>query len=108
MRDGKLPWDAECDASRAAMERFLRALVCTDSHFTDSFTLMSVTKPTRGATVFFRVWIPAGSEQRFLELAQIDEVKPPMRVQVGLETPPDDGRRAIRRQSALADKPGRP
>lgn len=82
MRDDKLNWDAECDATRAGMERFLRALVCTDSHFTDSFTLEPVTKPKR-VSVFFRVWIPRGSEQRFLAMAQIDELKPPPRVDLG-------------------------
>lgn len=94
MRDDKLNWDAECDATRAGMERFLRALVCTDSHFTDSFTLEPVTRPKR-VSVFFRVWIPRGSEQRFLEMAQIDELKPPPMVDAGCsDIPPREQTRA--------------
>lgn len=91
----KLPWDADCSATRAGMERFLRALVCVGGHFTDSFTLAPVTQPTRSVSVFFRIWLPQGCELRFLEMANIDELKPPPRVQVGLESPPDDGRRPI-------------
>jgi hypothetical protein len=92
----KLPWDVDCDATRVGMERFLRALVCTRSHFTDSFSLAPVVKPSR-VTVFFRVWIPTGSEQRFLELAQVDELKPPQRVSVGMDRPTEPLRETIRR-----------
>lgn len=92
----KLPWDAECDATKAGMERFLRALVCTHSHFTDSFTLAPVDKPCR-VTVFFRVWVPEGHELRFLELARVDELKPPPRVAIGMDPPTEPLREAIRR-----------
>jgi hypothetical protein len=71
----KLPYDAECNASKAAMERFLRALVEVDGHFTDSFYNHPLNKPH--TTVYFRVWLPPGTEQRFARLAQIEAVKPP-------------------------------
>ena len=94
--NGKLPWDADCDATRVGMERFLRALVCTRSHFTDSFTLAPVSKPTRGVTVFFRVWIAVGQEQAFLEMAGVDALKPPPRASVWMGPPPKQ-RAAIKR-----------
>jgi hypothetical protein len=89
----KLPWDVDCDATRAGMERFIRALVCVRGHFSDSFTLYPVDKPQRGVSVFFRVWIPEGAEQRFLEMAGLDELKPPPRVQVGMDPPPAETKR---------------
>jgi hypothetical protein len=94
--NGKLPWDAECDATKVGMERFLRALVCTKSHFSDSFSLAPVNTPSR-VTVFFRVWVPEGQEQRFLEMAKLDELKPPPRVQVGMDPPKEPLRHAVRK-----------
>ena len=92
----KQPWDTDCDATRAGMERFLRALVCTGSHFTDSHALAPVDKPAR-VSVFFRVWIPTGRERLFMDMANLDELKPPSRVQVGMEPPKEPLRDAIRR-----------
>ncbi len=92
----KLPWDADCDATRAGMERFLRALVCTGSHFTDSFALTAVDVPSR-ATIFFRIFVPEGREQYFMRLAKVDELRPPPRVHVGFDTDPGNGRVALRR-----------
>ncbi len=97
-RDDKLPWDADCDGSGAALQRFMRALVCTGSHFTDSHTIGGHAL-ARGVSVFFRVWIAKGAEQRFLDLAEIAELKPPPRVQIGMATPVDDGRRSLRRNT---------
>lgn len=77
-------WDAECDATRAGMERFLRALVHVGGHFTDSFTLAPILEPRRGVTVFFRVWLLPGTEARFVELAKIEPVRPPPRVDLGM------------------------
>lgn len=94
--DGKLPWDAECDATKVGMERFLRALVCTGSHFTDSHSLAPVLCPSR-ITVFFRVWIPEGQEQTFLALSRGDELKPPPRVSVGMDPPKEPWRPTIKR-----------
>ena len=95
----KLSWDVEIEATRVGMERLMRALVCTHSHFTDSFTLQSprlIEKPSR-ASVFFRVWITVGAEQRFLALAQIARLHPPPVVQVGMESPREPLRSAIER-----------
>lgn len=75
----KQPWDAECDATKVAMERFLRALVVVRGHFTDSFSLAPVDKPSR-VTVFFRIWLIPGTEQRFVELAKIESLKPPPKI----------------------------
>lgn len=101
----KLPWNCDCDATRAGMERFIRALVRVGGHFTDSFTLHTIEKPTRGVTVFFRIWLVPGTEQRFLSLAEIDEIKPPPRVDLGWsDSSPrdiDDGRRPIARALAV-------
>lgn len=83
MRAEKKPWDADCDATKAGLERFMRALIVVGGHFTDSFSLAAVDKPTRGVSVFFRVWIPDGSEQRFAELAHVEPLKPPPRVSLG-------------------------
>lgn len=94
----ELAWDVEFDATKIAMERVMRALVVTSSHFTSSFTLAPVDKPTRGVSVFMRVWVPSGKEQRFLELAGLDELKPPPRVHVGMNTyPPGPARSSIKR-----------
>lgn len=92
----KIPWDADCDATRVGLERFMRALVVTHSHFSDSFTLASVVKPGR-VTVFFRVWIPEGEEQAFMKLACIDEMKPPPRVALGMEPLPEPARMKVTR-----------
>ncbi len=97
MTGNKLPWGADCAATRVGLERFMRALICTGSHFTDSFTLAPVDKPSRGVTVFFRVWIPEGSEQRFMALALVDELTPPPRVQLGMEPPTEPLRPTIKR-----------
>lgn len=79
----KQPWDAECDATRVGLERFMRALIVVKGHFTDSFYLAPVDKPTRGVTVFFRVWIPEGLEAKFALLAKpISPLKAPPRVSV--------------------------
>lgn len=75
----KQPWDAECDATKVAMERFLRALVVVRGHFTDSVSLAPVDKPSR-VTIFFRVFLIPGTEQRFAELAKIEPVKSPPKV----------------------------
>lgn len=89
-RDGKLNWDTDCDATKTAMERFLRALVVVGGHFTSSFSLHPVATPQRGVSVFFRVWIPRGREARFVELAKV-ELKPPPRVSLGWSCDePDD------------------
>jgi hypothetical protein len=93
----KLAWDVDCSATRAAMERMLRALVCTGSHFTDSFSLGQVDKPS-AVTVFLRVHVPIGSEQRFLTLAGVDTLRPPPRVQVGMDMHPAEQRAAIVRE----------
>ncbi len=93
----KLPWDVDCDATKVGFERFLRALVCTRSHFTDSFSLASVLKPSR-VTVFFRVWIPEGQEQTFLRLAAVDVLKPPPRAHVGMHPPTEPLRASIKRE----------
>jgi len=90
----KSPWDAECDATKVGLERFLRACICTKSHFTDSFSLAPVDKPCR-VTVFFRVWIPEGQEQAFLKMALLDGLKPPPRVQLGMELPTEPLRSPI-------------
>lgn len=96
MTAAKLSWDVDCDATRAGLERFMRALVCTKSHFTDSFTLAPVDKPRR-VTVFFRIWVPEGSEQRFMEMANIPELKPPPRVSVGMDAPKEPLRQTLKR-----------
>ena len=94
-----LPWDAEFQATRPGMERAMRALVCVRGHFTDSMTLAPVTKPARNVTVFLRVWLRPGTEQVFMNMAGIDEIKPPPRVHVSMDVvPPDDGRRTMRRE----------
>lgn len=82
LRDGKLPWDAECNTTRAAMDRFLRALVYVDGHFTDAHTLGNVMHPLRYVHVHFRVWLPEGREAEFVSLAKV-EIKPPPRVDLG-------------------------
>lgn len=96
--DGKLPWDADVDGTRAGMERFVRALVCVGGHFTSSFTLGNdATKPFKD-TVFFRVWIPEGKEARFLEVSTLEELRPPPRVHVGMDVyPPGRQRPRIKR-----------
>jgi hypothetical protein len=85
----KTAYDTDCDANKTAMERFFRALVTVRGHFTDSFSLAPVDKPTRGVSVFFRVWLRPGTERRFCDLAGA-EIKPPGRVSVGTDGPPDD------------------
>lgn len=95
---GKLPWDASCRASGAALERFMLALVRTNSHFTDSFVVGGADRvqlPSRVHDVHFRIWVPVGAEPRLLELACIDKLTPPARVQVGMDVTPDDGRRPL-------------
>ncbi len=94
-----LPWDAEFQATRPGMERAMRALVCVRGHFTDSMALAPVAKPTRAVTVFMRIWLRPGTEQVFMEMAGIDEIKPPPRVHVSMDfAPADDGRRPMRRE----------
>ncbi len=94
-----LPWDAEFQATRPGMERAMRALVCVRGHFTDSMTLAPVAKPTRAVTVFMRIWLRPGTEKVFMEMAGIDEIKPPPLVHVGMDRAPvDDGRRPMRRE----------
>ncbi len=93
----KLPWDAECMATRVGMERFLRALVCTRSHFSDSHTLAPIDKPRR-VSVFFRVWVPSGNELLFLEMAGLDALLPPPRAHVGMDPPRDPLRKPFTRQ----------
>jgi hypothetical protein len=66
----KKPWDTDCDATKAGLERFMRALIITGSHFTSSFTLAPVERPCRGVSVFFRVWIPEGREGVFITHSQ--------------------------------------
>jgi len=92
-----LNWDAECDASRAGLERFMRALVCTCSHFTSSFAPTSVATPSR-EIVTFRVWIPVGMEQEFLSAAKVDVLAPPVNVQVGMDQFNEPGRKAVWRK----------
>lgn len=97
--DGKLPWDVDVDSTCAGMERFIRALVVSRGHFTDSFTLGSdLTKPSRD-TVFFRVWIPEGKELFFLELSKCEELRPPPRVQVGMGLHPQGRQRPVIKRS---------
>jgi len=97
MSTEKLPWDVDIDATKIGMERFIRALVVTDGHFTDSFSLASVEKPSRFVTVFFRVWIKPGAEQRFLALAGVDKLRPPPVVNLNM----DDMKPAGERRSAI-------
>lgn len=89
-RDGKLPWDADCDATRAGLERMVRALVVVDGHFTCSHLIgdrAKVAEPQRGYTIFFRVWIPIGREAEFAQHAKA-ELTPPPRIQVGMDVYP--------------------
>lgn len=73
----KQPWDTECDATKVALERLMRGLLQTRSHFTDSFALADISKPTRGVTVFLRVWVPEGQEECLSRVAKIVLTKPP-------------------------------
>jgi hypothetical protein len=78
----KVPYDAECDATRIGMERFFRALLAVRGHFSDSFSLAPIDTPSR-VTIFLRVWLRPGTEARFVELAKIREpLKTPPRVSV--------------------------
>jgi hypothetical protein len=101
MSTEKLPWDVDVDATKVRMERFIRALVVVDGHFTDSFSLASVEKPSRGVTVFFRIWIKPGTEQRFLALAGVDRLRPPPFINLNMDDmkPAGDRRSAIVRES---------
>ena len=74
------------------MERFLRALVVVHGHFTDSFSLAPVDKPSR-ATVFFRIWLKPGTESQFVEIAQIESVKTPPKVEFGYMLETDEDRK---------------
>lgn len=85
----KTAYDTDCDATRAGMERFIRALVTCGGHFTSSFTLYPIDKASRHVSVFFRVWLKPGTERRFMEMAGV-EIKWPARVSVGMEGPSDD------------------
>lgn len=85
----KTAYDTDCTASGASMERFIRALCTVRGHFTDSFSLAPIDKPTRAVSVFFRIWLTPGTEHRFMEMAGV-EIKPPARVSVGCEGPSDD------------------
>lgn len=93
----KLAWDVDIDATKAAMERLMRALVCTKSHFTDAYALAPIDVPTRGVSVFFRVHITEGQEQRFLAMAKLDLLRPPPRIQVGMDYVPREQRAPIKR-----------
>jgi len=79
----KKPWDTDCQATKVALERFVRSLVMVGGHFTDSFFLPTgeVARPNRYTSVFFRVWIPVGQEERFKELSKM-KLAPPPRLQV--------------------------
>lgn len=100
----KLPYDADCLATHAAMERFLRALVIVGGHFTDSFTLHPIDKASRSVSVFFRVWLRPGTERQFEELAKIDPIKQPPRVDLGLTSSLDDDAHTAREQSKEGEK----
>lgn len=71
----KKPWDAEVDATRTGLERLMRALLVVGGHFTDSFSLAPVTERPSRVTVWLRVHLPEGAEERFRELAHLGEVR---------------------------------
>lgn len=77
----KKPWDTDTPASKVGLERFIRSLVSVRGHFTDSFSLAPIDQPSRGVSVFFRVWIPEGNEKRFEELSGL-KLKPPPKATV--------------------------
>ena len=83
---GPLPslrgWDTSCDATKVGLERMMRALIVCGGHFTSSFNLaggpgMDLRKPQRGATIFYRIWIPEGTELEFMEISQAELKRPP-------------------------------
>ena len=83
MTTDKIPLDANCDATKVGLERFMRALIVVGGHFTDSFTLAPVVEPSRGVTVFFRIWLHPSTEARFAELAKVEMPTTPLKVDCG-------------------------
>jgi len=73
------PWDTDCEATKVGLERFIRALLCVQGHFTSSFTIGNypLNVPSRGVSVFFRVHIPDGREREFEELSGMTLAAPP-------------------------------
>jgi hypothetical protein len=80
--DEKHPWDCDVDATRAGLERFIRALFIVRGHFTDSFALGPIDTPSRN-TIFVRVWIPHSRYAEFVRLARCAPLRKPARVIVG-------------------------
>ena len=80
----KRPWDVDTNMGKAALERFMRALVVCRGHFTDSMTLGPVGSAGRNVSLFTRVWLPDGKLPEFRQLAKPFAVRVPPRVQVGM------------------------
>lgn len=66
----KKPYECSVPATRVSLERMMRALVSTGSHFTNSWSLGSVDVPSSN-TVFLRVWVHEGSQSTFEEMAKV-------------------------------------
>lgn len=71
-----LPWDTDVSATRAGLERLMRALICVGGHFTDSFAFGPMDPPSR-ISVFLRVFIPEGREEEFKTRAKAELLPPP-------------------------------
>jgi hypothetical protein len=78
MYSEKKPWDTDTNASKAGLERFIRALLSCGGHFTSSFFIGgSISIPNRATSIFFRIWLPVGMEKKFEELSGLTLKEPP-------------------------------
>lgn len=85
MTPERRPWDVDLTMSKAALERYMRALVVVRGHFTDSMTLYGdPLNADRSVSLFTRTWIPDGRLAEFQRLARPEGVRPPARMQVGM------------------------
>ncbi len=84
------PWDVEIDTTKTALERTMRALIATRSTMTDSHRTMSSMPMGRGDGAHLRVHVPKGRAAEFRDIAKPYSMRPPSRIQVGMEVHGDD------------------
>lgn len=86
-------WHISIDTTKPALERLARALLLTGSGLRAGkcSRLLSHYPFGRGISAEVTVEIPDGKQAAFREIAKPIDMRPPLRIQIGTETEPDDG-----------------
>jgi len=79
------PWEVSIDTTRIGLERLARALISTESQLINSY-IFGDYPLGRGISAQLLIKIPKGNEETFKELCKPEDMRPPSRLQVGIDT----------------------